>query len=95
VGTEEYKNRLLAFVDRALQSASSKAIAQAEIESVAARVDALCEKASKGVHADVTVEEVRLVLISTYLLLSEVVRLSASASQTPVAPASNVVPSAD
>jgi hypothetical protein len=76
VGGDEYKNRILAFVDRSLQSGSSKAIAQAELDSTVSRVDALYDKACKGVHTDVTVEEVRLVLISTYLLLSEVVRLA-------------------
>ena len=40
----------------------------------------------QGVHSEVTVDEVRLVLISVYLLLAEVVRLSEAtvATQTVV-----------
>ncbi len=76
VGTEEYKNRLLAYIDQKLASGSTRAILHAEVESIADRVDALYEKACKGVHADVTSSEVRLVLIAVYLLLSELVELS-------------------
>jgi hypothetical protein len=76
VGPEEYKNRLLAFFDRKLTSSTSGVIAQAELEAVPSRVDALYKKACKGVHADVTLDEVRLGLISVYLLLAEIVRLA-------------------
>ncbi len=82
VGTEEYKNRLLAFFDQKVQSNTTAAMAQAEIEAIASRLDALYEKACKGVHADVSVDEVRLVLISVYLLLAVVVRLSGMSAQS-------------
>ena len=87
VGAEEYKNRLLAFLDRQMSSKTTSSMAQAELEAAASRVDALYEKACKGVHSEVTSDEVRLVLISVYLLLAEVVRLS----EAPVA-AQVVVP---
>ncbi len=75
VGAEEYKNRLMAFFDRRLAGDSSKAIIEAELGHLAERVDALYNKVCKGVHADVGVDEVRLVLLSTYVFLGEVVRV--------------------
>jgi hypothetical protein len=59
-----------------LNSGTTSSIMQAELEAAAARLDALYEKACKGVHSEVTVDEVRLVLISAYLLIADVVRLT-------------------
>lgn len=76
VGSEEYKNRLLAFVDSQISSNSSYSILAAEIEHLAARVDAVYEKVSKGVHTDVSTDEARLAVIQTYLFIGEIARLS-------------------
>jgi hypothetical protein len=71
VGAEEYKNRILAFIQNRVKSDSSVAI-------LAARLDAVNEKAGKGVHATVTQQEARLTVIETYLLVAEVARLWAA-----------------
>lgn len=76
VGSEEYKNRLLVYVEQKISSDSSFSIIVSEIEHLAARLDAVYEKVCKGVHADVSKEEARLAVIHTYLFLGEIARLS-------------------
>jgi hypothetical protein len=76
VGTEEYKNRLLAFADRRIDSNSSYSILTSEIEHLSARVDAVYEKVSKGVHTEVSTDEARLAVIQTYLFIGEIARLN-------------------
>jgi hypothetical protein len=77
VGPEEYKNRLLAFVEQSLGSDGTRAILSTDLEHLAARLDALYEKACKGIHAGVTIEEARLAVISTYIFLAEIARAAA------------------
>ncbi len=76
VGKDEYKNRLIAFFESRAQSASTLSILSAEVEHMAARVDAVYEKVCKGVHVDVDLAEARLTVITVYLLIGEVVRLA-------------------
>lgn len=76
VGSEEYKNRLLAYADGRIGSNSSYSILATDIEHLAARLDAVYEKVSKGVHTDVSPDEARLAVIQTYLFLGEIARLS-------------------
>jgi hypothetical protein len=71
---ESYKNRLLAFIDRSAIGASTKSILISQLDHIAARLDATYEKACKGVHADVSSTEARLVVLETYFLLGEVAR---------------------
>jgi hypothetical protein len=75
VGQEQYKNRLVAFLEKRLQSESTVAILTSEIEHLAARLDAVYEKNCKGVHDTVTAEEARLAVIQTYLMIAEISRL--------------------
>lgn len=84
VGADDYKNRLLAFIDQRLSSRAAvvRRSHGAEIEAFSSRIDALYEKASKGVHATITVDEVRLVVISAYLVLAEVVQLATESAPT-------------
>ena len=73
VGSEEYKNRLLAYLDSRVDSPTVE-FAVSDLEHVAARLDVAYENTCKGVHADVSPQEARLTLISTYLILAEVAR---------------------
>jgi hypothetical protein len=73
VGEEEYKNRILAFFEDRL-SGSTRDIAVAEVEHLAARVDAVYEKNCKGVHTNVTAHEAELATIHTYLIIAEIAR---------------------
>ena len=74
VGVEQYKNRLLAYLADRVDSAGSFAILDTDLAPLAARLDAIYEKACKGVHADVDQTEAQLTVIHTYLFLAEVVR---------------------
>jgi hypothetical protein len=79
-GPDEYKNRLLAFIETRVTSGSTRSILQAQVNELAARVDSVNDKACKGVHDTVTPEEARLVVIHTYLLVAEVARLAKSSA---------------
>lgn len=76
VGRDQYKNRLLAFLQQRIESEGSKAMLTAEVEHLSARLDAIYEKTCKGVHGEVTRAEARLVVIQTYLLVAEIARLA-------------------
>jgi hypothetical protein len=76
VGADDYKNRLLAFLDQRLKSKSSLSLLAVEIDHLAARLDSVYEKVCKGVHADVTSSEAELAVIHTYLFLAEIARLA-------------------
>jgi len=78
VGAEQYNNRLLAYADARIASGSTRQLIKTQLGHLAARLDAVYEKACKGVHADVTVEEARMVMIQTYLFLAELARLPAA-----------------
>lgn len=77
VGEAEYLNRLLAFMESSVSSGSTRSILDTQLSYLAARLDAVYAKASKGVHDDVTIDEARLVLVQTYLYLAEVARVAA------------------
>lgn len=76
VGVEQYKNRLLAYLSERSSSESNSAILEAELELIAAKLDAVYEKTCKGVHVDVNAQEAKLAVISTYILLGEVSRFA-------------------
>lgn len=78
VGPEQYKNRLLAYIAEQ-QSAGSEEVIVSGIEHLAARLDAIYEKACKGVHVEVSEQEARLAVIHTYLFIGEV---ASSAKET-------------
>ena len=71
VGQDQYKNRLLAWLDERKGSKGSQDVISSDLEHLAARLDAIYDKASKGVHVDVTEQEARLAVIHTYLFIGE------------------------
>lgn len=81
VGADDYKNRLVAFIESRLTSGSSRAILENELEHLCSRLDAVYEKACKGVHTDVSVEEARLAIIEGYIFIGEIARLQKSTGQ--------------
>lgn len=74
VGTEQYKNRILAYLSGKTIGDGDWAILSADIELIAAKLDAVYEKACKGVHSDVTMQEARLGVIHTYLFVGQIAR---------------------
>lgn len=78
LGPDQYKNRLLAYLETSAASDGSQEVVASDLKHLAARLDALYAKTSKGVHADVSEREARLAVIHTYLFIGEL----AAATQT-------------
>jgi len=98
VDSEAYVNRLLAYVETkalaANSSDGSKVLIRAEMQHLASRLAAIYKKTSKGVHAGVSWEEARLVVIHTYLILAEVARTWTPADLAAPEPDLPVIPGA-
>jgi hypothetical protein len=91
VGPDEYKNRLLAFLESGSRSGRTDAtLVLSQLEVLATRFDALNDLVCKGVHAEVTEAEAQLALIETYVFVAQVARVqmvpSAAAPPVPTAP---------
>lgn len=84
VAADNYKNRLVAFIEARLMSDSSRAILENELKHLCARLDAVYEKICKGVHVNVSVEEARLAIIEGYIFIGEIARLQKSTGQQSV-----------
>ena len=72
---DKYRNRLWQYVGERQTSSTSRQLVQATVEEVGRRIDLLNELASKGVHDQVTREEVDHCVLQTYLLAGELLRL--------------------
>jgi hypothetical protein len=95
VGPEEYKNRLLAFVESGLAGSTTLGLVSAQLEHLVARLDALNDLVCKGVHANVTDEEARLATIETYIFVSEVARVPVDPNAARIAAANPQPPAAE
>lgn len=76
VGVDAYKNRLIAYLESRIESGSTKSVIESQLDHLVARLDAVYEKACKGVHDDVDLNEARLTIIQAWLFLAEVARYS-------------------
>jgi len=70
VGKGQYRNRILAAVEE--RSTAQRAFVAA-MDELAARLDLLDELTQKGVHDDVTEQEMEFGLVQTYLLAGELI----------------------
>jgi hypothetical protein len=77
VGPEEYKNRLLAYLETSVSERGVVSVVETNLDHLAARLDSIYEKMCKGVHVDVTEGEARLTVINTYLFIAEIARVNA------------------
>lgn len=75
VGPEQYRNRLCQFLAESSEHQTAARLLHANLEDVGTRLDRLNELASKGVHDEVTQEEVDLCVIQTYLFTGEVLAI--------------------
>jgi hypothetical protein len=81
VGPDNYKNRLVAFIEARLRSDGSRTILENELDHLCSRLDAVYDKVCKGVHADVSVDEARLAIIEGYIFIGEIARLQKTNGQ--------------
>ena len=76
LGEEQYINRLWAFLDENAAAGSDKDLAKAHINYMGAFLERLNEKASKGVHAEVSYEEAVRAVLYTYLTLGDLLEFA-------------------
>jgi hypothetical protein len=72
---QHYINRLWAWGEENIGSQSNRELVQAHIENVGHWIDAVYRSQDKGVHATVSQEEAERLLLHTYLLLGDLIRL--------------------
>jgi hypothetical protein len=70
-----FVNRLLQYVSETVGMHENGAVVQATLKDIDARLSALNELASKGVHADATTYEVDTCVVQTYLVVADVLRI--------------------
>ena len=75
VSIENYKNRIVAFIDQNINSDSNLLLIDSNIEHLANRLDAINEESNKGLHKSITKDEARLTIIQMYLLIAEIARI--------------------
>lgn len=75
VGAEDYVNRLWAYASEQMQSARAKDVLRAELGDLGARIDAVYNLSTKGLHATITKPEADRVVIRAYLLLADLLSL--------------------
>jgi hypothetical protein len=80
VGEDQYKNRLLAFLEGAAHQTAADVVTST-LEDFVKRIDALNSLDGKGVHAEVEQQEVDLCVTQTYLLAGEVLAIHAGQQQ--------------
>jgi hypothetical protein len=72
LGDEQYLNRLNEYIATAIAKSASKDLLRAELDYLSVFARRLNEVASKGVHAEVSVEEAKQGLLGLYLFLFNV-----------------------
>lgn len=75
LGDDKFVNRIIQFVTEKIGKHENGAAVQAALEDVGARLIALNDLASKGVHAEVTTYEVDTCVVQTYLVVADVLRI--------------------
>lgn len=79
LGEEQYINRLWAFLDENAEAGSDKDLAKVHVDYLGAFIQKLNDKASKGVHADVTHNEAVRAVLYTYLTLGDILEITGKA----------------
>jgi hypothetical protein len=76
LGTDDYINRLICYVEDNIESPTAKAIVGSDLSYLGNRLDAILAGANKGSHADiVTREEADRIVVHTYMILGEILSL--------------------
>ena len=81
LGEDQYINRLWAFLDENAAAGSDKDLAKAHIDYMGAFLQKLNDKASKGVHAEVSYEEAVRAVLYTYLTLGDLLEFAGKGLQ--------------
>ena len=72
VTDDKYKNRLLAFIDKNTAKKDNKFLS-ARASDLIARIHVLNDLLSKGTHVGLTIEDIQICLLDTYLLIGSLI----------------------
>lgn len=75
LGSEQYINRLVQFIDNHSSSKTYAAVVGNDLSSIGMRLDAINNAVCKGTHVEVTKDEASRYIIHTYLLISDIISL--------------------
>ena len=75
LGPEEYKNRLIAYVCEKNLGEKQSNVLMTDIERTSKEMDAIVEAVNKGVHNNVTLDEAKMYVIKTILILGDILSL--------------------
>ena len=75
LGTKQYRNRLLAFVDETRKSDTNIDLIWVSTKTLSEQMEKLSELANKGVHSEVYRVETRRCLLRTIMLLDDIISL--------------------
>ncbi len=75
VGPDQYKNRLMQFIENKSESKTYAKIVGYDLSSIGDRLDAIYSAVCKGTHTEISKSEASRYLIHTYLLISDIVSL--------------------
>lgn len=75
VGENEYINRLWAFASENIESDTNKKLIQSEVDYIGGIIDSLYDLTCKGTHAEITKDEAERVVVRTYFLISDLIKL--------------------
>lgn len=75
VGKNEYINRLWAFASEKIKSESNKKLIQNEINYIGGIIESIYKLTCKGTHAEISKDEAERVIIRTYLLIGDLIKL--------------------
>jgi hypothetical protein len=85
VGEENYINRLVDWVTHQPASETARRVVTADLEFLGHRLDAVVDAGNKGAHADVSRFDASRFLVSTYLVLGDILRIGAVTQAIPEA----------
>lgn len=75
LGTNNYINRLIQFISSKSSSETYKKVIGKSLSCFGERLDAIYDSTSKGTHSDIDLNEAKTYVISTYLLISDIISL--------------------
>lgn len=75
LGDEQYINRLWAFASEKIESKSNKELTKSEVDYLGQRIDTLYDLTCRGTHAEISKDEAERVIIRTYLLIGDLIKL--------------------
>jgi hypothetical protein len=86
VGNENYINRLVLFCENKMSSGVSFKVMSSDLKYIGERLDSVFSAAQKGSHAKIDRSEAERFVIHTYLLIGDILDLSAEASSLVAGP---------